>query len=119
MPHVPPTFRPEPGLQGDYHGTCVVCGTPTDTGLCFRGSPEFLILGLMKLGVPDREAKSMIEVMCANRYGCAPGTVPDRDDLEQFVRVCRACTGKVGFVDPVLIMEGSPVPTYDQKQQRW
>jgi hypothetical protein len=75
----------QPGLQGNFHGTCVACLTPTDTALGFEGEAEFVIAGISVLGVPMDQAQVMVEegegaatpawsqtVCSGSYYRCAP-----------------------------------------------
>ncbi|MDO0938662.1 hypothetical protein QQY66_45690 [Streptomyces sp. DG2A-72] len=114
---IPSAFRPTPGLQGDYRGTCIVCGTPTDTGIAFRGEAEFLIAGLHKLGVPMKEAAIIVENMCSERYGTDPGMVRS-GVLEWTVRVCAESAEKASFTKPGLLAQQGTVPLYDQQRMR-
>ncbi len=66
---------PPPGLQGDYTGSCVVCGYRTDSGLVFEGEGEFLIAAMMRLGLPEFDAHAMIE----QEYNCSPRQRPFGD----------------------------------------
>lgn len=92
----------QPGLQGSYRGTCVICLQPTDTALGFRGGPEWLAAGLMTLGMTDREAIAVYE------------QGPPRDEMP--VRVCRACVRAcpADFPDPVPIIDGAELPCIGQ-----
>lgn len=104
------------GLQGDFRGTCVVCLRPTDTVLGFRGSAEWVIVGLQVLGVPEDQAYlTAFEAWQeeAKRAG-APlvlGDVP-AGVVSMAVRVCRACVAKseVTLPEPVLDLDGTAVP---------
>ena len=54
------TFRPPQGLQGTHEGTCVACGTPTDTHLGVIGT-DLMKAALLVLGVPDSEVGDLID----------------------------------------------------------
>jgi hypothetical protein len=99
--------RIRPGLRGDYDGTCIVCLTPTDTGLAFQGPAEWAIAGLTVLGVPADEAAITLEA----RWETAPGNVPD-GEVTVPVRVCRECVRRcpASFPDPVLVVDGAEIP---------
>lgn len=48
-------------LQGDYHGTCIVCLRSTDSVLACSGEPEWHAEFLVNLGIPEKQAFAMIE----------------------------------------------------------
>jgi hypothetical protein len=103
----------KPGLRGDYDGTCVVCLTPTDTGLAFRGPAEFLIAGLTVLGVPEDQAHAVYRHSQAEEGNhLAPGQV--KDGIHNLlIRVCARCVARcpANFPAPVLAIHGAELPT--------
>ena len=102
---------PRTGPGGDYNGSCVVCGRATRTALGFRGKAEWLIEGLVALGVPEAQATAMV----ADHLGPAGGLVPD----ERYflgVQVCSACVAAAAphFPKPGVVVPGEAVPTVAQ-----
>jgi hypothetical protein len=101
-----------PGLNGDYEGTCAACMRPTDTGLVFRGVPEWAAAGLARLGVPEDQAVAIVLGHCAAAFGCEPGEVPD-EPITMTVRACADCASGPGF--PVApLYEGAELPVVRQ-----
>jgi hypothetical protein len=100
-----------PGLNGDYQDSCIVCLRGTDTALAFKGDAEWIITGLIMLGVPEDEALATISYV----YGCPYGIVPDGTIRETF-RVCGECVAgaKPNFPAPVLAIPGATVPCVGQ-----
>ena len=100
---------PPPNLQGNYSGSCVMCLRGTDTALAFTGEAEWLIAGLINLGLArddaNRTAFAMFEDM-----GCDPDMVPE--GRQTFgVRVCAECVSKApysGFPSPGVEAFGVP-----------
>lgn len=100
---------PRPGLQGDYRGTCTLCLRATDTAIGFEGEAEYLIAGLIWLGVENEVAYRMV----SEEFGCDPGMVPTgRHCL--YVRLCAKCAAEGGYPDPKLWVVGGTVPTARQ-----
>ena len=56
-----PEPMPAPGIDGTYDGSCVACLRGTDTGLAFTGEAEWIIAGMMMLGIPEDQATIMVE----------------------------------------------------------
>jgi hypothetical protein len=109
-------LRTAPGLRGDYSGTCIVCLTPTDTGLGFRGEAEFVIAGLRVLGVPEDEEYTTFRAGWADAgHDLEDGEVPD-GIIEVPVRVCTRCVSRcpAKFPAPALAMAGATLPTVTQ-----
>jgi hypothetical protein len=100
-------WPPKPGLDGTYRDTCIVCMRATDTQLAFDGSAEWLMAGLMVLGIPEGEASPI-----ALR---APGDDPEHLVIQ--VRVCPRCVArcKAPFPAPRVLMEGSTIPCIARK----
>jgi hypothetical protein len=99
------------GLQGTLAGTCAVCLQPTDTGLTFKGEGEFLVAGLLVLGIPQDQGAIMVE----RNFDCPPGRVPvGRHWIA--VRVCSACVDAcdANFPAPGLILPGGDLPCVKQ-----
>jgi hypothetical protein len=85
----------QPGLNGDYRGACVVCLKGTDTALAFRGEAEWTLAGLMRLGLPKKEAYATLEAFLTEfQPGHITGMVPP-GVIAVPVQVCRRCAGKV------------------------
>lgn len=85
---------PTPGLQGDYTDSCVVCFTPTDTGLGFAGEAEWIIAGMVRLGIDQDQA---LATLAAGDPKWRPvGMVPS-GETTAILRVCGDCAGKPGF----------------------
>ena len=86
-----------PPRQGSARGdTCVLCLRETDTGLSFSGDAEWVIAGLIVLGVPEELATNMVSSATGDEAGLLPGgqiTFP--------VRVCRRCAVAGGVRLPV------------------
>ena len=95
---------PPPNLQGDYHGSCVVCLQGTDTGIAFVGPAEWAVAGLMTLGIPEDQAFDTISF----GTGCDRGMIPEGEQTIP-VRVCQSCVDKCGVRFPLgLIATGIP-----------
>jgi hypothetical protein len=97
---------PEPGLQGDYWDSCVICLRGTDTGVVMHGPAEFVVGGLMALGVPPDHATKTFQVA---HYGAdaipGPDIVPGRRSPHRPVVPC--CADKIKL--PIgLFDEGHP-----------
>jgi hypothetical protein len=100
-----------PGLDGTYTGSCVVCLQGCDTALAFRGEAEWVIAGLMHLGLPHEEAEDTL----SHVTDCAPGMVPD-GELTIPVRVCESCVQASGtgmHVGPA----HAQIPVYQRSQR--
>ena len=82
-----PTHLPPPGLRGDYNGSCIVCFHGTDTALAFEGEAEWVIAGLVTLGIPTEFEAG---VMMSHFFDVPPGTVPD-GIVTLGVQVCADC----------------------------
>lgn len=78
--------RPEPGLDGTYRDSCVLCLEGTDTAVAFVGESEWAIAGMVVLGVDQAAAIMMVE----QATGAPPGQAPV-DDTRVQVRCCRSC----------------------------
>ncbi len=104
---------PAPGLDGSYRDTCIVCFTPTDTGLGFRGEAEWCIAGIRVLGVPEDHAyPTFREGWIDSGHELGDGEVPD-GVIDVPVRVCAGCVSKcpADFPAPVLAVPGAALPT--------
>jgi hypothetical protein len=100
---------PEPGFQGDYTDSCIVCLQGCDTGLAFRGEAEWAVAGLRNLGVEHDVSATIIEQM----FGCEPGMVPN-GIITVPVRVCESCVAKSGLNMRVgLAVKGGELPCYE------
>jgi hypothetical protein len=89
--------------------SCIVCGRSTDTGLGFVGETEWVVAGLVKLGVSEERAFTLVSQMMGN----PPWMVPDGEVSLAF-RVCADCAGKVDLVVGPLSSTDS-FPGYRQK----
>jgi hypothetical protein len=66
---------PEPGLKGNYEGSCVTCLQGTDTVVGLKGEAEWMIAFLVaKLQIPTEEAIIMFSLA----HGCDPGSSTTR-----------------------------------------
>ena len=96
-----------PNLDSDDAGTCLVCLRATDTALAFTGPAEWIVAGLMALGVPNDQAITMVEDFTgANEGKAIPGlmSVP--------MRVCESCAEKASL--PVGLATGDqPIPNIE------
>ncbi len=72
-------FPPTPGLDGTYSDACVRCLQGTDAGVAFEGSAEWVVAGLVSLGISLDQAVAML--------GWTDGSVP---------------SGKINGADPCL-----------------
>jgi hypothetical protein len=101
----------DPGLQGDYSQSCCVCLRGTDTALAFQGEVEWLIAGLMSLGIPEQEAGAMV----SRHFGCPDGEVPC-GCLTLPVRVCSECVSRANpsFPAPAVVMRDAQFPVIGQ-----
>lgn len=65
---------------------CTVCYQQnTSTVVAFGGSLEWVVVGLMRLGLPQKEAIALVEM-----FG-------DDNDVNRYL-VCQACAEKAGFI---------------------
>lgn len=103
---------PPPGLQGTYKGSCIVCFQGTDTGLMLRGDAEWIIAGLMHLGMRDFDEAAAV---VAHGHGCDPGMVPD-GVLSPAIQVCESCVKKSGSDIKVGLVASGVLPCYQQPQ---
>jgi ferredoxin len=103
-------------ISAAYANTCIVCLKPTDTAMAFRGEAEWLIAGLVTLGVPEDQAYG------AYRQSENKGDADDLEDGEvragvhdMSVRVCAACVRAcpAGFPAPALAVSGAVLPTIE------
>jgi hypothetical protein len=90
--------------------------TPTDTALAFHGEAEWIIGGLLALGIPEGEAEATAHAFWSERdptlrKGEVPGGI-----LTEPIRVCRDCVraAEAPFPAPVLAIPGAPVPVVGQ-----
>ena len=84
--------QPPPNLQGTYRGSCVACLQGTDTALAFTGEAEWLVAGLVMLGIPEDAASLMVEAFFKEQ-GAKPGMVLDGEWVMP-VQVCAECVAK-------------------------
>lgn len=99
-----------------YSGTCIACMRPTDTGMAFRGVAEWLMAGLIVLGLPEDQAMEIYRQQQRERgielaEGEAAGGIN-----EMSIRVCAACVAKcpADFPPPVLAIPGAILPVVGQ-----
>jgi hypothetical protein len=112
-----PSQLPPPNLQGNYRGACFVCMRGTDTGLTFRGSGEWLLAGLLVLGVPEDQAEQTLESAWQEAGTPVPaGSVPTGNGLTMSFRVCAECVGKTPFPEPALLLPGGQVPLIEEPE---
>jgi hypothetical protein len=85
--------------------------TGTDTGLAFVGEPEWVIAGLVVLGIPMDEAVATWRVFLEEEFE----EVPDvrTRDFTYTVRVCQACVDASGAPLTVGLIGGG-VPGYHE-----
>jgi hypothetical protein len=83
----------EPGLQGDYRGSCLICFQGTDTGVVLEGEAEFIMGAMIKLGVPPNEVGPILARL--DRRFRPVGKVPV-GRVGFVVRICGDCFEKVG-----------------------
>jgi hypothetical protein len=81
------------GLDGTGRDSCLFCKRGTDSGLAFRGSAEWVIVALVKLGMMGEVASALV--------GEGAVTFP--------IRVCAECAAPLE-VRPVAL----GVPVYDE-----
>jgi hypothetical protein len=95
-------WPPKPGLDGTYRDTCIVCMRATDTQLAFEGTAEWIMAGLMVLGIPKPEA--------ARIASQTPGDDPEH--LVMQMRVCGRCVARcpAPYPAPRVVMEGGTIP---------
>jgi hypothetical protein len=96
---------PGTGLWGRYEGGCITCLRPTGTALAFLGSPEWLVSGLISLGVPQDEAPAAIIRILDRR-----SATPPAGECEAIVPVCDSCVSGSPFPAPVLDAPGAAIP---------
>jgi hypothetical protein len=99
---------PTPGLRGTYEDSCVVCLRGTDSGVAFTGTAEWIVAGLVKLGVPEEEAVATL----SRATGCDPGMVPG-GEFAFPIRVCEECADRTGLV--VGLIASGQLPNYYSK----
>ena len=103
---------PPSNLQGDYNGSCVVCLRGTDTALAFTGEAEWLVAGLVNLGIPDDPACLMVEEFFKEQ-GAKPGMVLDGEHTMP-VQVCAECVSKSAADFPAPGIPAFGVPNIGQ-----
>ena len=91
-----PDGAPPPDLGNARLDTCVLCSRETDTGLSFSGDVEWVIAGLIVLGVREEQATLMV----STATGTEAGMLPDGEIILP-VRVCRRCAVSGGARLPV------------------
>jgi hypothetical protein len=67
------TMEHPPGLQGTYAGACTICLQGCDTALVFAGEAEWIVAGLMTLGIRDYDEAVAV---LSQATGCHPGWSP-------------------------------------------
>jgi hypothetical protein len=105
----------EPGLDGSFRESCIVCMRGTDTGLGVIGEPEWQIAVLVVLGVPTDEAVATWRVFAAE-LAADPSSGP-QDEVHR-IRVCRSCADASGSGLQVAPLTG-PVPGYRAPPLGW
>jgi hypothetical protein len=86
------TMEHPPGLQGTYEGACTICLQGCDTALVFGGQAEWIVAGLMMLGIRDYdEAVAMV----SQATGCDLGMVPN-GTVQVRLQCCEACAAQSG-----------------------
>jgi hypothetical protein len=102
---------PPPGIDGTHEDSCAICRKGTDTALVFRGEAEWLVAGLLNLGLSAETAR----ISVSEYFGSPPGQVPDGIHTV-VMRVCLACVerSKAPFPAPVLAVPGAAVPLVTQ-----
>jgi hypothetical protein len=99
--------RPSPGLRGDYTDSCIICLQGCDTGLGFRGEGEWVVAGLMALGIRDFDEAAAVVSLAT---GTEPGMVPD-GVITVGVRCCESCVAQSGTGFPLgLAVRGGELP---------
>ncbi len=88
---------------GDINGPCMVCLTPTDTGVGIKGATHGLARGLLMLGVNPKLVLSIIE----HRFGRG-ARIPV--DTHHGIRVCVPCAAASGC--EATLMSGSSMPEF-------
>ena len=106
---------PPPGLQGTYAHSCVICLQGCDTGLALHGEAEWIIAGLLNLGIPDMdEAATMLGTL----HGCDPGMVPNGLGTVT-IQLCQACLEASSLRDTGMVLgllvAGEALPCYRQR----
>jgi hypothetical protein len=101
-----------PGFDGTFHGTCIRCFRPTDTGFAIRGVVEAPTALLTLLGIPEDEAAKTMSACSADLFGTPPGTWADGVRDWPFL-CCRTCADAVSpYPIPVgLVALGVPLLT--------
>lgn len=83
---------------------CIACyAGDTRTLIQFRGEPNWLIAGLMKLGLEQELARGIVLAYAAEELGCEPGTAPP--EMQATYRVCRKCAAKAKLPVDTLIIQ--------------
>ena len=91
---------PPPGLPGAYAHSCVICLQGCDTGLALHGEAEWIIAGLLNLGIPDMdEAATMLGTL----HGCDPGMVPNGLGTVT-IQLCHACLEASSLRDTGMVL---------------
>lgn len=102
-----------PILGNQYAGSCVVCLRGTDTGIACEGELEWLAAFLTILGVPRRDATTIVENSDHEIDGTGRGQVT--------FRVCQGCaaeaeTDRKSLPQPALIYVGGEIPCVRQPE---
>jgi len=88
--------------------TCAVCGRRTEMGIAFQGEAEWVIAGMVQLGIPGDQAA----VMVTDITRCDPGKVPvGRFTLP--MRTCATCAARIPGLVP-MPLDGGQLPCVTQ-----
>ncbi len=101
---------PDPGLEGPYEQSCVICLKPTETGLELEGIAEFVLAGVIKLGVPEEQARIILAVL----WGKEPGQVPD-GIVKTPIPVCAEDADRAGMKAGLVGVPGGQIRVYEQE----
>jgi hypothetical protein len=104
---------PDPGLQGPYEQSCVICLKPTETGLELEGMPEFVLAGVIKMGVPEEQAHIILAVL----WGKEPGQVPD-GIVKTPIPVCAEDADRAGMKAGLVGVPGGQIRVYEQEYEQ-
>ena len=98
------------GIRGDFADSCTVCMKGTDTGLAFVGEAEWIMAGMVRMGIPIDQVPGTFGAC----VGSAPGMVPV-GRLTVTVRACVGCANLAGLPVDVIAV-GSQIPSYVQPE---
>jgi hypothetical protein len=102
------TMEHPPGLRGTYEGACAICLQGCDTALVFEGEAEWIVAGLMTLGIRDYDEAVAV---LSQFTGCDLGMVPN-GTVTVGIQCCEACVAKSSTGMRVGLVASGALPCY-------